>query len=183
MLNSYHRTVLFGFSAEELSQISDTVRASGAEAVRFTIAGVLGWIGAMKFTAYEAGAIEGLVASSPIISWLYSVTSVEAAAKLIGSIEILTAIAVVAGFKFARIGLVGAIAAAFTFLLTLSFLFSAPVWEQSLGGFPALSVAPGQFILKDAVLLAGAIFLAGRELKRVAMGSMRIVGRRRSWTL
>ena len=161
-------TLFAGRSADELSVTSDTITALGRTGLRFSIAGVLGWIGAMKFTAYEAGAIEGLVASSPFTSWLYSVTSVQGASNLIGSIEILTGLAIVAGVKFARIGFLGALAAAFTFLLTLSFLFTTPGWEQSLGGFPALSVVPGQFLLKDAVLLAGALFLAGNELKRVA---------------
>ena len=160
--------VFAGQTAEDLTVLSDRVSSLGRHGLRFSIAGVLGWIGAMKFTAYEAGAIEGLVASSPFTSWLYSVTSVQGASNLIGSIEILTALAIVAGVKFARVGVIGTFAAAFTFLLTLSFLFTAPGWEQSLGGFPALSVVPGQFLLKDAVLLAGALFLAGNELKRVA---------------
>lgn len=161
-------TILAGRTAEDLDALSGQVTGIGRHALRFSIAGVLGWIGAMKFTAYEAGAIEGLVASSPFTSWLYSVTSVQGASNLIGSIEILTALALVAGLKFARIGLLGALAAAFTFLLTFSFLLTAPGWEQSLGGFPALSVVPGQFLLKDAVLFAGALFLAGYELKRIA---------------
>ncbi|MCR9080681.1 MAG: YkgB family protein [Hyphomonadaceae bacterium] len=165
---STSNAVLAGQSAEDLDALSAKVTGLGRHAVRFSIAGVLGWIGAMKFTAYEAGAIEGLVASSPFTSWLYSVTSVQGASNLIGSIEILTALALVAGLKFARVGLLGALAAAFTFLLTFSFLFTAPGWEQSLGGFPALSVVPGQFLLKDAVLFAGALFLAGNELKRIA---------------
>ena len=165
---STSNAILAGQSAEDLSALSAKTTAFGRLGLRFSIAGVLGWIGAMKFTAYEAGAIEGLVASSPFTSWFYSVTSVQGASNLIGSIEILTALALIAGLKFARIGLIGAVAAAFTFLLTFSFLFTAPGWEQSLGGFPALSVVPGQFLLKDAVLFAGAIFLAGQELKRVA---------------
>lgn len=165
---STSNAVLAGQSSEDLEALSARVTGAGHHALRFSIAGVLGWIGAMKFTAYEAGAIEGLVASSPFTSWLYNVTSVQGASNLIGSIEILTALALVAGLKFARIGLFGALAAAFTFLLTFSFLLTAPGWEQSLGGFPALSVVPGQFLLKDAVLFAGALFLVGHELKRIA---------------
>lgn len=160
--------ILAGRSADQISDLSNQVSGIGRLSLRFSIAGVLAWIGAMKFTAYEAGAIEGLVASSPLTSWLYSVTSVQGASNLIGSVEILTAIALVAGLKFARVGLLGALAAAFTFLLTFSFLLTAPGWEQSLGGFPALSVVPGQFLLKDAVLFAGALFLAGNELRRIA---------------
>lgn len=165
---STSNAVFAGQSSEDLEALSAKTTTAGRHALRFSIAGVLGWIGAMKFTAYEAGAIEGLVASSPFTSWLYSVTSVQGASNLIGSIEILTALAIIAGLKFARVGLLGALAAAFTFLLTFTFLFTAPGWEQSLGGFPALSVVPGQFLLKDAVLFAGALFLVGNELKRVA---------------
>lgn len=160
--------IFAGQSADQISDLSNQVSGVARHSLRFSIAGVLGWIGAMKFTAYEAGAIKGLVASSPLTSWLYSVTSVQGASNLIGSVEILTAIALVAGLKFARVGLLGALAAAFTFLLTFSFLLTAPGWEQSLGGFPALSVVPGQFLLKDAVVFAGALFLAGNELSRIA---------------
>ena len=40
------------------------------------------------------------------------------------------------------------------FLTTLSFLGTTPgVWETSLGGFPALSAIPGQFLIKDLALL------------------------------
>src|SRR5260370_7214873 len=50
------------------------------------------------------------------------------------------------------------------FLTTLSFLFSTPGWEPSLGGFPALSGAVGQFLLKDVVLLGAAIWSLGEAL-------------------
>lgn len=135
--------------------------------LRFTVATVLGWIGAMKFTAYEAGGIEGLVASSPFTSWLYSVLSLQGASNLIGTAEIIFAILLVIGAKVPKLALAGAIGAAITFIVTISFLFSAPGWEASLGGFPALSIVPGQFLLKDIVLLAAAIFLAGDALKRM----------------
>ena len=48
------------------------------------------------------------------------------------------------------------------FLTTLSFLLTTPgVWEESAGGFPALSVAPGQFLIKDLVLLGASIWSFG----------------------
>ncbi|MEM1430987.1 MAG: DUF417 family protein, partial [Pseudomonadota bacterium] len=67
-----------------------------------------------------------------------------------------------------KAALLGALGALATFLVTVSFLFTAPVTEPSLGGFPALSVVPGQFLLKDIVLLAGAVFLTGEALRRIA---------------
>lgn len=160
--------LLAGRTATEIASLGETITRIGAGALRYTTATVLGWIGAMKFTAYEAGAIEGLVQSSPFVSWLYNVLSVQAVSNLIGTIEIATAALLVLGAKFPKAGLIGAVAAAFTFLLTASFLFTAPGWEASLGGFPALSVVPGQFLLKDIVLLAGAVFLAGNALTRIA---------------
>jgi len=54
------------------------------------------------------------------------------------------------------------------FVTTLTFLFSTPgVIEPSLG-FPALSVLPGQFILKDTVLLGAAMWTAGESIEAVA---------------
>ena len=53
------------------------------------------------------------------------------------------------------------------FLTTLSFLVTTPGWEPSLGGFPALSAMPGQFLLKDVVLLGVALSSAGEALEAV----------------
>ena len=47
---------------------------------------------------------------------------------------------------------------------TLSFLFSTPGWEPRLGGFPALSGAVGQFLIKDVVLLAAALWSLGEAM-------------------
>ena len=151
----------------KLEKLENSISNVGFISLSTSVAIVLAWIGAMKFTAYEAGAIEGLVASSPLTSWLYKVASLQGASNLIGSIEILTALLILVGMKFEKVALVGAISAFITFFITSTFLFSAPGWEASLGGFPALSVVPGQFLLKDIVLLAVATVLIGDALKRI----------------
>jgi uncharacterized membrane protein YkgB len=47
-----------------------------------------------------------------------------------------------------------------TYLITLTFFFSTPgVAETTAGGFPAISALPGQFLLKDLVLLAASVCL------------------------
>lgn len=158
-------------SSADFARLGDTVTNVGTHAIRYSSATVLAWIGAMKFTAYEAGAIEGLVVSSPLTSWLYSVFSLQGASNLIGSVEIVIALLLVAGAKFPKAALLGALGAFATFLVTSSYLFTAPVTEPSLGGFPALSVVPGQFLLKDIVLLAASIFLLGDALKRISRES------------
>jgi len=49
--------------------------------------------------------------------------------------------------------------------MTLSFILTTPgVWEASQGGFPAISVLPGQFLLKDVVLLRAARSSVGEVL-------------------
>ena len=64
----------------------------------------------------------------------------------------------------------GSLMATATFVITLTFLFSTPARSQGLGGFPALSVAPGQFILKDAVLLGASIWSLGEALIKATAG-------------
>ena len=117
------------------------------------------WFGAMKFTAYEAGAIKGLVENSPLISWVYSVLSVGAVSAIIGTVELIIAGLLVARLFNPKFSALGAAGAAATFVLTSSFLLSTPgVVEGSLG-FPALSVMPGQFLLKDIGLFAASLVL------------------------
>ena len=120
------------------------------------------WIGAMKFTSYEAESIQGLVANSPFMGWIYSVLTVQGASMLIGSTEIIIAALIAARLWSPRASAIGSALAVGMFLSTLSFLFSTPgVTEASLGGFPALTVLPGQFLVKDIVLLGVALWSFG----------------------
>ncbi len=144
---------------------STAISGIGEKATLYATALVLLWIGAMKFTAFEAGAIEGLVASSPLTSWLYALFSLQGASNLIGSIEIIIALALIAGQFNRLVAIIAAAGAVATFTVTSSFLLTAPGWEASLGGFPALSVVPGQFLLKDLVLLAVSVSLLEKALR------------------
>ncbi|MGH9197478.1 MAG: DUF417 family protein [Acidimicrobiia bacterium] len=45
------------------------------------------WIGCLKFTAYEAKNIEGLIANSPFFSWAYHAMGLQGASNMIGLIE------------------------------------------------------------------------------------------------
>ncbi|NJR38068.1 MAG: DUF417 family protein [Leptolyngbyaceae cyanobacterium CSU_1_4] len=133
--------------------------------VRYGLVLILLWIGLMKFTSYEANAIKPLVENSPFMSWMYSIMSVQGVSNLIGVIEVTTAILMALRPWSAIASTIGSAIAVMTFLSTLTFLFSTPGWEPTLGGFPALSVAPGQFLLKDLVLLGGAVWSLGESLK------------------
>jgi len=135
------------------------LEAVGQHAIRYSLVGVLVWIGAMKFTGYEAESIRGLVENSPLMSWMYEVLSVRSTSAVIGLAELVIAGLIVARPLSARLSAVGSALAVGMFATTLSFILSTPgVFEVSAGGFPALSVVPGQFLLKDVVLLAAAVW-------------------------
>jgi reactive chlorine resistance protein C len=160
----------FGVRAEDAVATGARLESAGLHITRYAIVLVLVWIGAMKFTAYEAGAIEPLVANSPLMSWLYGVFSVQTTSNLIGVAEIAAGVLIALRPWSAIACVLGSLAAIATFVVTLTFLFSTPGWEPALGGFPALSVAPGQFILKDAVLLGASVWSFGEALKATAAG-------------
>ena len=159
-----------GVGSDDAAAIGAKLEAVGLHITRYAVALVLIWIGAMKFTAYEAGAIEPLVANSPLMSWLYAILSVQTTSNLIGVAEIAAGVLIALRPWSAMACVVGSMMAVATFVITLTFLVSTPGWEPSLGGFPALSVAPGQFILKDAVLLGAAVWSFGEALKAMAAG-------------
>jgi len=77
--------------------------------------------------------------------------------NLLGIVEIAIASLIALRPISPKLSSIGSAAAVVMFFTTLSFLFSTPGWELSLGGFPALSALPGQFLLKDVVLLGAAI--------------------------
>lgn len=141
------------------------VRALGTFLLRYGLVLVVGWIGAMKFTAYEAEGIRPLVANSPLMSWVYHIWSTQGFSNLLGATEIAIATMIALRPLSARISAIGSGLAVPMFLTTLSFLFSTPGWEPSLGGFPALSAGVGQFLIKDAVLLGAAVWLLGDSLQ------------------
>jgi len=58
--------------------------------LRYGLLAILLWIGAFKFTATEAKAIQPLISHSPLMSWLYAVTDVQGASRLLGA-AVLTA--------------------------------------------------------------------------------------------
>ena len=137
------------------------VQAVGSLVLRYGLVLVIGWIGLMKFTEYEAKGIQPLVAHSPLMGWLYGFLTVRALSNALGVVEV--AIAVLIGLRpwSAKASAMGSAGAVLMFLTTLSFLLSTPGWEPSLGGFPALSALPGQFLLKDVVLLGAALWSFG----------------------
>lgn len=145
------------------SVLSSRFEKIGAFLLRYGLVLVLGWIGAMKFTVYEAEGIKPLIETSPLMSWMYKFLSLQGTSSVIGIAELIAAALIAIKPLSAKLSAIGSVLAIFTFLATLTFLFSLPGWEKSLGGFPALS-GSGGFLLKDVVLLGASFWTLGDSL-------------------
>jgi len=139
--------------------------AAGRLLARYGLVVVIAWIGALKYTTYEATAIQPLIAHSPIFSWIYSVVSVRTLAAVLGTLEIIAALLIAVRPLSPRISAVGSAMGVLLFASTLSFLFTTPgATAAAAGGFPLLSVLPGQFLLKDLVLVSVSLWTLGDSL-------------------
>jgi uncharacterized membrane protein YkgB len=135
------------------------------------VAMVLFWIGGLKFYEFEAKGIVSLVSTSPFMSWLYELFSVQWASNLIGTYDILMAalLAVAIKANSKSLLLVAAMGCGAVFVMTQSFLFTAS------GSFSSQTVLAGlgQFVIKDLwfignllVILHCAYFRDSCETKR-----------------
>ena len=153
-------------TAREQRAVSAQVEAVGRGLARYGLVVVVGWIGLMKFTGYEAEGIRPFVANSPLMSWVYGPLSVRGFSALLGVVEVAVALLIAARPLLPQVSAFGSALAVAMFLTTLSFLVTTPgVWEPSLGGFPALSAVPGQFLIKDLALLGISLWTLGDAWK------------------
>ena len=136
---------------------------AGLLIIRYGLVLIFLWIGLLKFLPFEAKAIEPLVAHSPFMSWMLSVFKLQGTSNVVGIIELMTAFLIGARRWSAIASALGSAMAIITSLLTLSFILSTPGWEPTVG-FPALSPIPGQFLLKDVLILGGSLWSLGESL-------------------
>ncbi|APG87788.1 membrane protein (plasmid) [Sinorhizobium americanum CCGM7] len=134
-----------------------TVTAAGLYA---SLVVIYAWFGGMKFTTYEAEGLIALVGNNPLLSWTYSLFGVGGFSSLLGVLELSIAALIAARPVRPEYSLVGGLLSAGLFATTLSFMVTTPgVFLPELG-FPAISVAPGQFLLKDIGLFALSLWIA-----------------------
>lgn len=134
----------------------------GGGILRYGLVGILLYFGAFKFTPEEAAAIEPLVKSSPLMSWLYSILSLQGVSNLFGTFEILFALLIASRRFLPLASAIGSLGATGVFLTTLSFLITTPgVWSM-VPSFPIpVPAAAGGFLIKDVFLLGAAVYTCG----------------------
>ena len=162
-------TIMRSGASSGLASKGMAIAVLGSRVLRYGLVLVVGWIGLMKFTGYEANGIQPLVAHSPLMGWMYHFLSLREFSAGLVVVEVAIAILIALRPWSPKTSTIGSALAVVMFLTTLSFLFSTPGWEASLGGFPALSAMPGQFLLKDLVLLGAAIWSLGESLNSISM--------------
>lgn len=137
---------------------------TGVVGIYVAMAIIYFWFGGMKFTGYEANGIHGFVSNSPLLYWVYNLMSVQGFSNFLGVLEVSIGLLIAGRVFSAKFSALGGLLSAGLFITTLSFMLTTPgVFEPSLG-FPAISVVPGQFLLKDLGLLAASIFIAGTSM-------------------
>ena len=181
-------------------ELASNLRQTGLNLIRVAILIVFVWIGGLKFTHYEADGIVPFVANSPFMSFFYAKEAPEykqyknKEGELVlknrqwheenrtyvfsyglGCLIMSIGILVFLGMFSPKIGIFGELLCIIMTIGTLSFLITTPeCWVPDLGsgehGFPLLSGA-GRLVIKDTVILAGAITLlsdtAGKLLKQL----------------
>jgi uncharacterized membrane protein YkgB len=129
---------------------------------RYGLVVVLAWIGFGKYVKMEARV---LIENSPLMSWIYDVLTVREVAASLGTLEIIAAVLIALRPLWPTASAVGSAIAVVLFLGTISFLFTTPgLAVGHLAGIPILGALPGQFLLKDLVLLGVALWTLGESL-------------------
>jgi uncharacterized membrane protein YkgB len=128
--------------------------------LRLMLATVFLAFGYVKFFPFEADGVEPLISAHPALSWLLPTFGKAGASGFLGVVEIGAGIALLIGFRSALANFVGGVLTLVTFAITVSLFFFIPgVFEESAGGFPAIS-GTGGFLLKDTVLFAAGLVFA-----------------------
>lgn len=176
--------------------VAASAQKLGINLIRVSILVIFVWIGGLKFWNYEAEGIVPFVANSPFMSFFYAKGALEYKEHKnaegayvpenrewheanntytfsygLGALIMSIGILVFLGIFFPKVGIIGDALAIIMTLGTLSFLVTTPeVWVPNLGsgeyGFPLLSGA-GRLVIKDIVILAGAVVLLSDSSQRV----------------
>jgi uncharacterized membrane protein YkgB len=127
------------------------------------------FFGYQKWFAYEAERLIPYISHGPLIFWLYPVFGVRGASWFLGVSEWTFGTLLFLGFWDKRAGILGALGSTATFIATVSIIpFMPDGWDQSAGGFPAMT-GDVPFLMKDVVLLAVSLYLLKQDVARVAL--------------
>jgi uncharacterized membrane protein YkgB len=150
-------------TSNRYERIATLLVKAGQLVTTYGLVVVLAWIGFGKYVKMDA---KVLIEHSPLMSWIFHFLSATTVARGLGTMEIIAALLIALRPVWPRASIVGSALAVVLFVGTLSFLFTTPgvVVAHALG-LPVLSAQPGQFLLKDLVLIGVAIWTLGDSVR------------------
>ena len=108
-----------------------------------------------------------LVENSPLLSWFYALFSVRGFSTFLGFVELSIGLLIALRLASPIFSAAGGLLSAGLFVTTVSFMISTPGVVVPELGPPAITVAPGQFLLKDVGLFAASFWVFVDSLKIV----------------
>lgn len=110
------------------------------------------------------------ISNGPLIFWLYPVFGIRGASWSLGASEWVFGASLFLGYWDKRLGILGAVGSAVTFVMTVTIILFMPNGWDPAAGFPAMA-GNVPFLMKDVVLLAASIYFLKQDVVRVALGS------------
>jgi uncharacterized membrane protein YkgB len=136
-----------------------SVTRFGQHVSRYGLVLVLAWFGVGKYVKMDSRV---LIEHQPLLAWIYHVFSAGTVAFALGTMEIVAAVLIAIRPWWPGLSALGSALAVMLFVGTLSFLFTSPgVVVGHAGPIPVLSALPGQFLMKDLVLIGVALWTLG----------------------
>lgn len=123
-------------------------------------------IGHSKFSPVEVAALKQLVSGTPWLAWMPSAFGDIGTARLLGVVEISTALLLCVSPWVPLAGVAGGGLASLTFFVTTSMLFALPIWETE---GPTVLNSLGGFLIKDVSLLGVSVLLLAESLDRAEL--------------
>ena len=124
------------------------------------------FFGYQKWWAYEVDRLIPYISNGPLIFWLYPALGTRGAAWFLGASEWTIGTLLFLGFWNRKLGILGALGSAGTFVATVTIIPFVPGgWDAAADGFPAMT-GNVPFLMKDVVLLAVSVYLLRQDVLR-----------------
>ncbi len=145
--------------------LGDAVSRAGSWASTAAAVVIFLWFGCMKFIPFEAEGLQPIISNNPLISWLYALFGVAGGARFLGVFEIATGLLIAGRLVDPRLSALGGAMGAWSFVLTVSCLFTTPGVIQP-GSVVGLGPT-GSFFVKDIVLFSTCLWIVGVSLAEI----------------
>jgi uncharacterized membrane protein YkgB len=124
------------------------------------------FFGYQKWWPYEVERVIPYISNGPLIFWLYPAFGMRGATLFLGVSEWTFGTLLFLGFWNKKLGILGALGSAGTFIATVTIIpFMPDGWDAAAGGFPAMT-GNVPFLMKDVVLLAVSVYLLIQDVRR-----------------